>query len=105
MARAWRGRWSMFLAAMAMMTACGRDSDQPSASDRPTAVVTVTSVDASPSVTSSVAAPPVPPSGPAAAPTLVLDRNGLGVVAFGESPDDAIGAVTAVLGEPDEDSG
>jgi hypothetical protein len=105
MARVRSGRWSVVLAAMALLVACGRDSDQPSASDRPPVVVAVTSADATSSVASSIAAPPDAPSRPAADPTLVLDRNGLGVAAFGESADDAIGAVTAVLGEPDQDSG
>ena len=39
------------------------------------------------------------------APTLVLDRDGLGVASFGDVADDTIAAVTAVLGEPDKDSG
>jgi hypothetical protein len=36
---------------------------------------------------------------------IVLDRDGLGVAGFGDPAEDAIAAVTAVLGEPDEDSG
>jgi hypothetical protein len=99
------GRWWVVVAAVVALAACGRGSDQPSAGDRPTVVVPVTSADASSSVASSIEANPVPPSGPATAPTLVLERDGLGVAAFGESAEDAIGAVTAVLGEPDLDSG
>ncbi len=38
-------------------------------------------------------------------PTLVLGREGLDVAAFGAGADDTIAAVTAVLGEPDKDSG
>jgi hypothetical protein len=105
MARVRGGRWWVLAAAIAVLPGCGGDSDQPSASDGPTAVAVVTSADASPSVASSSAASSVPSSAPAVAPTVVLDRDGLGVAAFGEPADDAIGAVTAVLGEPDEDSG
>ena len=36
---------------------------------------------------------------------LVLARDGLGIAAFGDDADDTIAAVTAVLGEPDKDSG
>ena len=58
----------------------------------------------------SVASTTVPPSEVVAsaapvAPTLVLDRDGLGVASFGDVADDTIAAVTAVLGEPDKDSG
>jgi hypothetical protein len=95
----------LVVAAMVMLAAWSRDSARPSASDRPTVAVAVTSADAPPSVAPSNAAPAVPASGPAAAPTLVLERSGLGVTAFGEPADRAIGAVTAVLGEPEEDSG
>ena len=38
-------------------------------------------------------------------PTLGLARDGLGVASFGYAADDTIAAVTAVLGEPDNDSG
>ena len=38
-------------------------------------------------------------------PTIVLARDGLGIAAFGDGADDTIAAVTAVLGEPDKDSG
>jgi hypothetical protein len=81
MARVRGGRWWVLVGAAAVSAGCG-DSVAPS-----------------------TVAPPVSPSGPAAAPPLLLDRDGLGVATFGEPAEDAIGAVTAVLGEPDEDSG
>jgi hypothetical protein len=95
----------VLVAAIVALAGCGRDSGQPSASDLATAMVRVTSPDAPSRVAASIAAPGDPPSEAAAAPTLVLERDGLGVTAFGESADDAIGAVTAVLGEPERDSG
>jgi hypothetical protein len=98
-----RRRW-VLVAATALLVACGEDSEQPSASDDGAAVVAVTRTDVAPSGVPSIAEPVVGSSAPAT-PTLVLDRDGLGIAAFGESADDAIGAVTAVLGEPDEDSG
>jgi hypothetical protein len=45
------------------------------------------------------------PPGSPVAPTIVLAGDGLGIAAFGGPADATIAAVTAVLGEPDEDSG
>ena len=85
------GRWCAFAVAIVVVgNGCSRDNVQ-SAGDRTVAA---------PSVPASVA-----PSGPVAGPTLVLGREGLGVAAFGAGADDTIAAVTAVLGEPDKDSG
>jgi hypothetical protein len=58
-----------------------------------------------PSVGSAV--PTTVDSAPAspAAPTVVLARDGLGIATFGAAADETIASVTAVLGEPDEDSG
>jgi hypothetical protein len=93
------------VAATALLAGCGRDSEQPSASDDEFAVVVVTSADVAPSGAPSIAEPVAASSLPTAAPSLILGREGVGVAAFGEPADEAIGAVTAVLGEPDQDSG
>ena len=75
---------------MVVVGGCARDAAQ-SAGDRSVA---------SPSVPGSVVS-----SGPVVAPTIVLARDGLGIAAFGDAADDTVAAVTAVLGEPDIDSG
>jgi hypothetical protein len=87
-----RGGWCAL--AMAIVVGgggCARDSSRRSTGDR------------------SVAAPTIPgsvvPSVPVVAPTIVLGREGLGIAAFGDNADDTIAALTAVLGEPDTDSG
>ena len=84
-------RWSALAVAVAVVGACARDAAQSAGG-------------------ASVASTTVPPSEVVAsaapvAPTLVLDRDGLGVASFGDVADDTIAAVTAVLGEPDKDSG
>jgi hypothetical protein len=85
------GPWyALVLAVVAVLAGCARDAAE-SAGER------------------SVDAPSVPGSSvqsrPVALPTIVLARDGLGVAAFGDDADDTIAAVTAVLGEPDNDSG
>lgn len=85
------GRWcALAVAAVAVAGGCARDATQ-SGGDRNVAA---------PTVAGSVA-----PSGPIAAPTLLLARDGLGIATFGDNADATIAAVTAVLGESDNDSG
>jgi hypothetical protein len=55
-------------------------------------------------VSSVTPAEEVPGSGVVANP-IVLRRDGLGVVDFGQPADESAAAVTAVLGEPDRDTG
>ena len=76
--------------AMVVVGGCARDAAQ-SVGDRSVA---------SPSVAGSAVS-----SGPVVAPRIVLARDGLGIAAFGDAADDTVAAVTAVLGEPDIDSG
>lgn len=42
---------------------------------------------------------------PVSAPSIVLEENGLGIVAFGASPDEALAALGVQLGAPTYDSG
>ena len=48
-----------------------------------------------------------PPTTPVQDPTsgVILAADGVGVAAFGDEPDAAVAAVTAILGEPTQDSG
>jgi hypothetical protein len=88
------GHWNALAVAVAVavvvvLTGCAREAAQ-SAGDESVATPTD---------------PVVVPTGPIVAPTLILGRDGLGVAAFGDKADETVAAVTAVLGEPDNDSG
>lgn len=85
------GRWvALAVAGVAALGGCARDTTE--AGGEPSA--------AAPTVAGSVA-----PSGPVVPPSLLLARDGLGIVSFGDDADATIAAVTAVLGESDNDSG
>ncbi len=81
---------ALAVAGVTALGGCARDATE--AGGEPSA--------AAPTVAGSVA-----PSGPVVAPSLLLARDGLGIVSFGDDADDTIAAVTAVLGESDNDSG
>jgi hypothetical protein len=98
MGAARRVRWCVVAVAVVVVSGCARDGSErlegASAAPEPS-VPTV-----APSSTSDST-----PTGSPAAPTIVLADDGLGIAALGAAADDAIAAVTAVLGQPDEDSG
>ncbi|MDQ3311932.1 MAG: hypothetical protein M3501_09740 [Actinomycetota bacterium] len=68
------------------------------------APTTVAPTTAAPTVAPTTAAPPTTP---VQDPTsgVILAADGVGVASFGDEPDAAIAAVTAILGEPTQDSG
>ncbi len=94
-----RRAWGAVAVAVVVSSGCARDdtdrADGVSAAGEPTSV----------SAASSDSSPASGPAGSPAAPTIVLADDGLGIAAFGAAADDTIAAITAVLGEPDEDSG
>lgn len=96
--------WCALAIGICVAAACGRDGDGDG----------IAAVAESPSTTGAPASTTITPSGPSApsgsvdtpvAPTIVLARDGLGIASFGDDADPTIAAVTAVLGEPDTDSG
>jgi hypothetical protein len=94
-----RARWASLAVAVVGAGGCAGDG-----ADRVDGV----SAAARSSVATAAPTVPSPVSGPSAspvAPTIVLADDGLGITTFGDAADETIAAVTAVLGEPDEDSG
>jgi hypothetical protein len=86
-----------------LVAGCG-GGDPPSATGQvPSQPAATTTLDPVTTVADTVAVGP--PSTVALEDFLVLDRDGLGVASFGDPAEEAVAAVTAVLGEPDEDSG
>jgi hypothetical protein len=84
----------------------------PAPTEAPTTTAAPTTPPTEPAPTEPATTPPaaeVPasaaPSTTVAAPSIVLARDGLGVVAFGTDADGAVAALTAVLGPPTEDTG
>jgi hypothetical protein len=100
MGAARRVRWVVAVAvAVVVAGGCARDGNERSLGAAATAEPPAASVEASvPTSGSSPAGSPAPP-------TIVLADDGLGIAVFGTAADDTIAAITAVLGEPDEDSG
>jgi hypothetical protein len=99
MGAARKGRW--FVVAVAVVAAGGCARDGTDRSDG----VSAAAVSSAAATEQSVQTPVSSPTGSPAAPTIVLADDGLGIAKFGGAADDAIAAITAVLGEPDEDSG
>ena len=92
-------RWSAVAVAVVVAGGCARDGNERSLGASATAEASVVSIESSDPTSGSS------PTGSPAAPTIVLADDGLGIAAFGAAADETIGAITAVLGEPDEDSG
>lgn len=118
-----RHRWIPALVGAGLMVgtaACGGD-DEPGAAVRVraaggstsatvdalpvTSSAAATATEPAPDVTSSVVSSHGSDSTLQVSEIIVLEPDGLGIVSFGDDADDAIAAVTAVLGEPSEDSG
>jgi hypothetical protein len=94
-----RRAWGVVAVAVVVSGGCARDGTD--SADGVSAAGQLTSVSAASSGSSPVSGP----AGSPVAPTIVLADDGLGIAAFGAGADDTIAAITAVLGEPDEDSG
>jgi hypothetical protein len=96
---------ALAVAATAIVAGCGGDdAEQSDTDDAVTAVAEATASSAAPGAPTVPASSAVPVESPVA-PTVVLERDGLGIASFGDSADATVAAATAVLGEPDQDSG
>lgn len=82
---------ALLIGLVAATTACGDDDDEAS--------------DDAQTVAAGVASSTVPGASLELSQAVVLTRDGLGVASFGQGAEEAIAAVTAVLGEPTEDTG
>jgi hypothetical protein len=101
-----RTSWcALAVAATATVAGCGGDDADRSDSDD--GVQAVAEATASSAVLGALTLPASSAVrvGSPVAPTVVLERDGLGIASFGDSADATIATVTAVLGEPDQDSG
>ena len=94
--------WCALAASVSVATGCGRDGGDDgiaAVAESPSTTMAATSI-VPPSRSTSSGSVETP-----LAPTIVLGRDGLGIASFGDDADSAVAAVTAVLGEPDTDSG
>jgi hypothetical protein len=98
--------WFALATVIVVAAGCASDGAQQSDDERSIAAPAESQPGTSARATSSsVAGSPAPAGSLPVEDLVVLGRDGLGVVRFGDRADEAVAAVGAVLGAPDTDSG